>query len=473
MKSLRIRVLVSFLATYLVVGVIFSLGLNKYVEQQYYNQKIEKMVQTGNQIKMQLEIAGSGSEARESLDYLGYRFEGRITLLDIRQDGAWILYENQRYIYNRGKLIKEIRYGGQTAFIINTDYPVKNSLWLGYLAQMDESKFALLEIPLLTIDETLEVFRSYIWKALAIGFLISVIVSYWLAKSITDPVAKLNCLARKIGRLEFDDSYQSRRTDEIGQLGATLNEITQILKDTIGNLQTELSKKQQLEKLRKRFVAQVSHELQTPISIISSYAEALADGMANAEEQAEYYDIILDECQKMSKVVKELLDLSGLESGLTEYKKEWLNLQGFLQNLIKKQEWILKAENKAIEDTFQPVWVEADPFRLEQAIANVLSNSIKHARQRIRVILQIEAGQAVLRIANDGDFIEAADLPYLWDSFYKGKHKKKGTGLGLAIASEIFKAHQIKYGVYNDDNNKEVIYELIFPLFGESPEQLI
>ena len=466
MKSLHIRVLASFLASFLVVGIIFSVGLSTYVEQQYYNQKIEKMIQTGNQIRTQLEIAGSEEEAKENLDYLGYRFEGRITLLDIQEDRTWILYENQRYIYNRGKLIKEIRYGEHTAFIINTDYPVTNSLWLAYLSQIDESKFAVLEIPVLTIEESVDVFRSYIWKAMAFGLLTSVAVSFWLAKSITSPIAQLNQLAKKIGRLEFDSAYQGKRADELGQLGETLNEITRILKSTIGNLQTELSKKQQLEKLRKRFVAQVSHELQTPISVISSYTEALADGMANAEEQTEYYEIILDECQKMSKVVKDLLDLSGLESGLTEYKKEWLDLEQLLKNLIRKQEWIIKAENKEISDTLLPVWISADTFRLEQAIGNILSNNIKHASHQIRVELQIQGEQAILQIANDGEAIEAADLPYLWDSFYKGKSKKTGTGLGLAIASEIFKAHQIKYYVRNDDNNKEVIYELVFPLGG-------
>ncbi len=469
MKSLKVRVLLSFVAAFSALALIFSLGLNTYIESRYYHQKIDKMIQTGNQIRMQLQMANTDSEIKEGLDYLGYQFEGRITLVDITADRALILYKNQRYIYNQGTTVREIRYGDQTAVVIRTNYPVANSLWLGYLSQIDETRFAWLEIPVITIDETLEVFRSYIWKGLALGFAVSLVVAYWLARSITDPVAQLSQLAGKIGRLEFDAVYTGRRTDEIGQLGATLNEITQILKKTISDLTAELSKKQQLEKLRKRFVAQVSHELQTPISVISSYAEALSDGLAEPPEEAEYYEIILDECQKMSKVVKELLDLSGLESGLTEYKKEEIDLAGLVGELVKKQEWIVKAEDKEISLQLAPVSLWGDAFRLEQAISNILSNSIKHAARRIDVNLTRTAEEAVLLVRNDGALIEPADLPYIWDSFYKGKDKKSGTGLGLAIASEIFKAQQVKYRVYNDDINKEVVYELIFPLAQNFP----
>ena len=464
MKSLKVRVLLSFVAAFAVLALIFSLGLNTYIESRYYQQKIDKMIQTGSQIRMQLQMVGSDSEIKESLDYLGYQFEGRITLLDITADRALILYKDQRYVYNQGTTVREIHYGDQTAVVIRTNYPVANSLWLGYLSQMDETRFAWLEIPVITIDETLEVFRAYIWKGLALGFLLSLAVAYWLARSITDPVVKLNQLAQKIGRLEFDAAYQGRRADEIGQLGATLNEITLILKKTICDLTAELAKKQQLEKLRKRFTAQVSHELQTPISVISSYTEALNDGLANPLEQAEYYGIILDECQKMSKVVKELLDLSGLESGLITYKKEEIDLAGLVRELLKKQEWIVKAEDKEITAQLAPVLLCGDAFRLEQAISNILSNSIRHAAHRICLKLTRTATEAYLTLRNDGALIEPADLPYIWDSFYKGKAKKNGTGLGLAIASEIFKAQQVKYRVYNDDISKEVVYELIFPL---------
>lgn len=461
MKSLRTRVLLASLTTFLVLGVLFSLGLGVYAEKQYYNRKIEKMVQTGQQIKTQLQLATSGVSIKESLDYLGYQFEGRITLLDIYEDRAFIIYENQRYVYNQGKRVREISYAGHTAFVINTNYPVANSLWLVYLSQVDDNKLALLEIPIVTIDETLDVFRSYIWKSLFIGLLLSVGVSFWLAKSITDPIAELSRLAKKIGRLEFDVDYQSKRQDEIGQLGMTLNSITSILKETIDSLQTEISRKQKLDTMRKRFVAQVSHEMQTPISVISSYTEALIDGMVPAEEQKEYYAILLDECLKMSTMVRELLDLSTLESGLLEYKKERIDLSSFMQGILRKQEKIVKAEGKQIHTHMAEGVFLGDAFRLEQALGNVLGNCIKHAEHNVWVWMQRQGQEMVIQIKNDGPKMEESDLPHVWESFYKGKSKRSGTGLGLAIASEIFKYHQVKYKVFHDDNNY-VTYELCF-----------
>ena len=144
MKSLKVRVLLSFVAAFSALALIFSLGLNTYIESRYYHQKIDKMIQTGNQIRMQLQMANTDSEIKEGLDYLGYQFEGRITLLDITADRALILYKDQRYVYNQGTTVREIRYDDQTAVVIRTNYPVANSLWLGYLSQMDETRFAWL-----------------------------------------------------------------------------------------------------------------------------------------------------------------------------------------------------------------------------------------------------------------------------------------------------------------------------------------
>lgn len=469
MRSLRGRIFASFMVTFVVIASLFVLGMNYYVNQAYYYQKIEAMSQLTDKLGQQYRLTKSQDEALLLLDIFSSQFEGKITVYDKNND--MVVFENKKYLYRAGRLLREIRHAGKTAYIYETDYPVRQSEWLVYMDQLDDYRLVLLQIPVNTINETLAGLRVYFRRLLLVAFALVVIVSYSLSYTISKPISELNRLYKKLGQLEFAAEYQPKRRDEIGQLGVTLNQISQILEQTIGDLKKELKRKNRLDLFRRRFVAQVSHELQTPITVMSAHIEALQDGMV--EHPEDYYYILAEECQRMSRIVSDLLDLSSLTSGVGEVEQKEIDLKQFVPDLVEHYQALATTASKRLIYQLMDrpmsglsqttdLMIMGDRWRLDQAIGNIISNALKHAEQKIDVELWPAKGQ--LLICNDGPFINQDDQPNIWDSFYKGSHEKTGTGLGLAIAAEIFKKHAIDYSTYNDQESGRVVFCLTFSM---------
>lgn len=223
-------------------------------------------------------------------------------------------------------------------------------------------------------------------------------------------------------------------------------------------MQVELKKEKDLDQLRRRFVAQVSHELKTPISVITSYLDALVDGMIEDKEVEDAYHLLLDESDKMSQIISDLLDLSQLESGQMKVKKEGLHLDKLVEKIVHKHQQIIKKQGLVLDIiALDPLVVNGDQLRLEQAIGNLFSNAIKHAATCIEVNLKQEDTGFSLHIINNGHLIEERDLDHIWESFYKGRNPEiQGTGLGLAIASHIFDLHKMTYEARNHMDTRKV-----------------
>ena len=234
---------------------------------------------------------------------------------------------------------------------------------------------------------------------------------------------------------------------------------------TISKLKAELQKEKRTDKLRREFVAQVSHELKTPIAIVSNYTEALLDGVADTkDEQDSYLNTIEDECRKMGHIINDLLDLSQMEAGTFKITKSKFNFKYLLDDLIGKYDHMTKgAYELKTEIKMEAAIMDGDELRIEQAISNLLSNAVKHTPHKGRISLSatIENNMAHVKIENDGPPIDEALLPHIWDSFAKGTDEK-GAGLGLSIAKNIIELHGGEYYVRN--NEKSVVFGIRLPL---------
>lgn len=464
-KSISTKIFAYFMGVIILVLAIIWFGIKFYIKDYYYGEKILNMQQTIEDINILFREKGYVPSVLEDLEYIGYQFGGKISLYD---GNNVLTIINKNVDYHQGRIVDEIQFRNVVAYILETDYPVKGTKWLIYGEALEDDKLAVLEIPIESIESTLLFVGKFFGYLVWISIVIAGVFSVFLSKSISRPVAQINEIAKEMGRLNFNVKYLGTRSDEIGQLGITLNEISGHLENTIEKLQLELEKEKQLDILRKSFVAQVSHELQTPLTVINGYIEALEDGMADTEEERKrYYDIIEDEASKISKMVRELLDLSQLEAGTFKMQKEEVLLQELLEDISEKYKRI--AVSKGIiwnfkSDLSEEI-LELDPIRIEQAISNIIGNAFKHTIEGGNIWFAAEKNeQAIyLSIENEGEGILAEDLDYIWESFYKGKNKteKNGTGLGLAIAANIFKYHKIEYRAFNTD--KGVAFELAFP----------
>ncbi|MBN2221851.1 MAG: HAMP domain-containing histidine kinase [Vallitaleaceae bacterium] len=453
MKSIRLRIFSYYMILVAMIAIVFSLGVNSFIDGYYYGKKIQTMSGVVSDVEKMYNISQSEDEALRNIEYLGYLFEGKISIYD--KNTNMILYANRKFQYTEGVIIEEITYKDSTAYVYETAYPVEGARWLIYFEQLENDKIAMLQIPVVAIDEAIQIIRDFFNILLFMAFIIAFMLSLVLSRNLTLPIKDLHKVATDIYNLQFHRKYLGKRQDEIGQLGDQLNHISSKLEETIRDLQIELAKKQKLDLLRRRFVAQVSHELQTPIAIISSYVEALSDGIVEEEETEYYFQVITDESEKMSKIIKDLLQLSQLEANTLSFHMEKLELKAYLHGLMSRYQLII--EKKELKLNFQDfsasesLFVMADSLRLEQGIGNIISNSIKHSKSLINVSLTREQGRIILSIENDGEKIRDEDLPNIFESFYKGRSQsiKEGTGLGLAIASNIFQKHHMEYELKN------------------------
>ncbi|NDL68062.1 sensor histidine kinase [Anaerotalea alkaliphila] len=464
MKSIRLRLLLHYLFFVCLMGTVLYVGLHYRLEDYYYGKKVAIMQGTVEDIERLFRLSRSEDEALSHMEYLGYGFEGKITLID--RSSNLLLFENQGSWFLQGSVEKEVVYRGTKAYVVKTSMPVEGTRWLVYGEEIQGGKIAVLQIPVSAMEDTIGIVQSFSIGLVGIAMAAAVFLSLVLSRNITRPIADLNGIAKQMGQLDFRHRYTGKRKDEIGQLGNTLNELTGKLEETIDNLKKELDKEKNLDVMRKKFVAQVSHELQTPITIVNGYLEALSDGMVEGEEEEAYYEIIEDEMEKMSNMVKDLLHLSQLESGTYKMRMEPMDLTSLVRSIAKK--FPVLAEKKGLawregigEEAFG---FEGDPLRLEQAIANILQNALKYARHSIRLEYAVFNNHAVLEIRNDGERIAEGDLPRIWESFYKGGGQ--GTGLGLAIAAGIFQYHGVRYGARNLPEGEGVAFRMVFPLGG-------
>ncbi|MBZ9689508.1 HAMP domain-containing histidine kinase [Clostridium estertheticum] len=307
--------------------------------------------------------------------------------------------------------------------------------------------------------------KYYIYVYIAAVILIA-ILSLIYSKMISKPLISLNSTASKIAELDFSAKCPVNSNDEIGSLGKTLNFLSEKLGITLNELKTanenlkgDIEKEKQLEKMRKEFIASVSHELKSPISVISGFAEGLKDGIPKGDDITYYLDVIIDESKNMNSLVCDMLDLSQLESGNFKLNMLGFNITQFINSIYKKFQNSINDKHLKlnISDDMSNVVVYGDPYRIEQVINNLISNAIRYTphNKTITIALKAQENSILIQIENEGSFIEKVDLDRIWDKFYKvdksGNKHLGGTGLGLSIVKNILYLHKSNFGVLNTD----------------------
>ncbi len=208
---------------------------------------------------------------------------------------------------------------------------------------------------------------------------------------------------------------------------------------------------------RKEFISNVSHELKTPISLISGYAEGLKYSVVdNLEEKESYCDVIIDESARMDKLIKELLELSAIESPTYKLNKKEYNISELVEKIFNKYMIIFKENEITAEKNIEKdIIVMGDGFRIEQVISNFIDNAVKNccADKKIMVELIKKEEKIVVSVYNTGRGISDIVKDRIWESFYKEDESRKrengGVGLGLAIVSAILQKHNYEYGFKN------------------------
>ena len=317
----------------------------------------------------------------------------------------------------------------------------------------------LLHIPTASLKVGLGSVARQILPPALLALALGTILAFFLARSQIRPLREMSSAVQ-----EFTKGDLTRRVDI--HCGGELEE----LGDSINRMAGELSR---LEDSRRSFVANVSHELRSPITCMRGYVQAMQDGVIDAGDMPRYLQIVLDETDRLTALVNDLLDLSRLESG-----KFPLTLAPFDANELMRRNLVnfepridAKGIAVSVELAEGPLTVLADANRINQVVSNIIDNAVKFMDgegSRLTVRTAREGKNVRFTIANNGPRIADNDLPYIFERFSKADKAHTsggGTGLGLSICQRIMQQHGSKIEVRSDDS--ETAFEFVLPMSGD------
>ena len=353
--------------------------------------------------------------------------------------------------------------------------PWNQNYYIEMWGNLDDGSQFLLRSPVESIKESAAISNRFLLYIGSILIVITVLLIWYFSKRITEPLRELARLSDRMADLDFEAKYTSGGSNEIGELGANFNRMSEKLESTISelkkannSLQKDIEQKDKLEKMRNEFLGNVSHELKTPIALIQGYAEGLKEGVNEDAESRDFYcDVIMDEAAKMNRMVKNLLTLNQLEFGDEDIVFDRFNLTALIRGVLQSMEILADQADATVNfRQTEDIYVWADEFKVEQVVRNYVSNAFHHVSgdKVIEVKMIVEGDKVRVTVFNTGTPIPEEDIGHIWDKFYKvdKAHTREygGNGIGLSIVKAIMKSFHQQYGVKNYDNGVEFWFEL-------------
>ncbi|QZY55823.1 sensor histidine kinase [Crassaminicella profunda] len=322
------------------------------------------------------------------------------------------------------------------------------------------------------IEETTDIMKTYFLFALIIAMLVAIMVSFLYSKKFTKPLLHLNGVTKNMADLDFSHKCRIHTNDEIEDLAENINSMSDKLKRTLEEvkesnekLKEEIIFKEKMEQFRKRFIADASHELKTPLTVMKGICEGVVDGIYDYNDH-DHFKKMLNEINDMSQLVYDLLEISKLESGKVPFKKEIfqlcdvvLKIHGKLKPLLERKE--LKVQLDLAED-----FIIGDEDKIERVIRNLYSNAVQYTPENgeINIYIHHDQDHCYVNIENSPAKISKDDLSKIWEPFYRiEKSRNKalgGTGLGLHMVKGILDKHDSEYGIENTEKGVKVYFSL-------------
>ncbi|MDA8441105.1 MAG: ATP-binding protein [Peptococcaceae bacterium] len=299
-----------------------------------------------------------------------------------------------------------------------------------------------LDAPLKGFQASLFTFRLLILYAALFSLLMSAIVAYILAKSISRPILEMNKSAKALARGKDLNLVNYHGNDEIASLVAMFNR-------SVREVQNTRAQQHKLEEQRREFVANVSHEFRAPVTSLQGFLELMQDGIIPEAERPKYFALMLNDTARLNRLVNDLLDMARLQAEQVKLKPEALNPIKLAETLLLKLSPQATEHGVSLVKDFPTsvTFVVADKDRLEQILLNLLDNALRYTPAGGNIVLKIQPDHTstCFEIQDSGPGIPAADLPHVFERFYKVDKArtpdKGGTGLGLAIVKDLVEAH--------------------------------
>lgn len=291
------------------------------------------------------------------------------------------------------------------------------------------------------VDATVHTLRIQLIYISIIMVVLSLIIAIVISIRISKPIIKINETAKKLGKGEYDVRFEGDSYREIAQLSETLNQAA-----------VELAK---AEGLQRELIANVSHDLRTPLTMITAYSEIMRD--LPGENSPENVQVIIDEAKRLTSLVNDLLDVSKLQAGVMELNLKEYDLTASIESVLTRYSKFLEQNGYTVDFEYdRNILVVADEDKMYQVIYNLVNNAINYTGEDKKIIVRQRVAGSIARIEviDTGEGIAPEELTNVWERYYKvdKNHKRAvmGTGLGLSIVKNVLKLHDLSYGVNSE-----------------------
>lgn len=489
-KSIRIKLFLTLCIVVIVIIAFLILTNNFVLETFYLYSKTKSLVSIydtinsyyaqeqsdSSKIRLELEKAAINS----NLDIL-IQSEGNISVYSTNRDFMSNITDlnsiNDKITRNR----KNIVFKNDKIMVRKIEDSTKGITFLMFSAKLDNDYQLYIRMPFASIKESVRISNKFLYLIGGFTILVGGIVVSFISRRFTTPILELNSIANKMSKLDFSHKYRTTDTeDEINNLGKSINTMSDKLENTIKQLketnielEKDIEEKSKIDEMRKQFISDVSHELKTPIALIQGYSEGLIENVNTDDENRKFYaSVILDEANKMDKLVAQLLELMKLEYGKREFNNKEFDVCELIKEVIRKSKVMLEEKEITVQfDEDASVIVLADDFYIEQVITNYFTNAIKHVKGengqkliKINITPYIENNIVRISVFNTGENIKEEDLTRIWNRFYKADESRNredgGTGIGLSLVKAVMNNYKKQYGVINKENGVEFYFDL-------------
>ena len=380
--------------------------------------------------------------------------------ISVYKDGQLNTISN---MYNQGCLIGDSKTGteyvksfvesGKTESTTIFNNKRFNNKTLVKALKYNDSVYIFLNSSIQPLDASIKLLKSQFLYISIIIFSISLIIGYFISRLISKPIVDISTEAKKLANGDFNVKFSTdSKIEEIGELASTL----ELAKN-------ELSK---TDELRRDLLANVGHDLKTPLTMIKAYAEMIKDfENMSIQKRNENLNIIIEETDRLNVLVSDILDLSKLQANTYELKIEEFDLDKLIRNVLKKYYILIDSEGyEFIYENEEPIMVKGDIKRIEQVIYNLINNAINYTGDDKKIYIELvnNKKKVIVKIRDTGKGIKKEAIKYIWNKYYHNekKHKRNafGTGLGLSIVKTILDSHNYKYGVDSKVNKGTTFY---------------
>ena len=443
LKSVRVKLFMTLSIVILLI-ILFLILVNNFVFGQFYLFSKTKALKSVYKIVNNYYNTSQDIDLEVQLERLA--INNNFDILIKNEQNVNVYTSNKDFFSTLGQMNEMTsRFNADTGdtieknerFIIKKIKDSKNDItYILLSATLDNDYLLYIRIPINSIQESVKISNNFLYLMAGIAILIAAVIVSYVSRKFGDPIAELNDIAKKMSNLDFSHKYRITDVDdEINNLGKSINTMSDKLEKTIKQLRNtnielekDIEEKSKIDEMRKSFISDVSHELKTPIALIQGYSEGLLENVNSDEESRKFYaEVILDETNKMDRLVKQLLDLMKLEYGKREFEDKKFNIVELEREVVRKSQVILEEKQIEIEfKTAEEIHVHADDFYIEQVITNYLTNAIKHAKEvdgkkyiQIENEVNVEKNKVRIKVFNTGDPIEEENIARIWNRFYK------------------------------------------------------